>query len=59
MNELDNILKEKCDNCRLWTFECEFDGQSRKVCMNQNYKFFKPKALGYSQRRQRKNNVKS
>lgn len=40
--------KDKCDNCRLWIFGCELSGQSRKACMSQNYKFFKPKALGYS-----------
>jgi len=41
-------MKDKCDECRLWALGCELDGIARKNCMSQNYKFFKPKALGYS-----------
>ena len=46
---------DKCEKCRNWAFDCELSGTSRKACMSQNYRFFKPKALGYSQRRQMNN----
>ena len=41
---------DKCDKCRLWVLGCELDGSARRNCKKLNYKFFKPKALGYSQR---------
>lgn len=39
------IMKDKCDKCKLWSLGCELSGLSRKSCISQNYKFFKPKAL--------------
>lgn len=38
-------MNDKCDNCIRWKFFCELSGNSRKACLSQDYKFYKPKKV--------------